>query len=245
MTFEPVRRESTREKVYGAIREAILDGRLKLGQRLTEISLAKDFGVSRAVIREALQQLAHDGLVEQNAYRGSHVVSLTPEQVDEIISTRILLESEAVRRAMDSITPADIRVLQDLTKRIQEASSDTDAVSELDLAFHEKIWELSGNNTLRKILLQITAPLFAMGSIMRHTRRGEKPGPKAVFRRSSHSAVVDALKSGNAAKAAEGIQKHIAENWQLIRQHIVEYLGSETPTGKTRKTESTRKRRTL
>jgi DNA-binding GntR family transcriptional regulator len=243
MKFEPVRRESTREKVYAAIREAVLDGRLRLGQRLTEISLAKDFGVSRAIIREALQQLAHDGLVEQNAYRGSNVVSLSPEQVDEIISTRILLESEAVRRAMASITPTEIRYLQNLMKQIQDASADADAVSELDLAFHEKIWELSGNATLRKILLQITAPLFAMGSIMRHTRRGTQ-GANASFRRSSHAEVVDALKARDEAKAVEAIQKHISENWELIRQHLAEYLDRANSTGKPRKAESTMKRRT-
>jgi DNA-binding GntR family transcriptional regulator len=228
MKFEPVRRESTREKVYGAIREAVLDGRLRLGQRLTEISLAKDFGVSRAVIREALQQLGHDGLIEQNAYRGSQVVNLTPEQVDEIISTRIVLESEAVRKALVTITTADIRHLEDLTKRIQDPKSDTDIVSELDLAFHEKIWELSGNSTLRKILLQITAPLFAMGSIMRHARRGVPQGTKIVFRRSSHTAVIEALKSGKEAKAVEAIQRHVAENWELIRKHLVDYLESDS-----------------
>ena len=242
MKFEPVRRESTREKVYSAIREAVLDGRLGLGQRLTEISLAKDFGVSRAVIREALQQLAHDGLVEQNAYRSSNVVNLSPEQVDEIISTRILLESEAVRRALTNITAAEIRYLQNLMKQIQDAASDAEAVSELDLAFHEKIWELSGNTTLRKILLQITAPLFAMGSIMRHTRRGGQ-GAKAVFRRSSHSDVVDALKIGDEAKAVEAIQKHIAENWQLIRQHVVEYLDTANATGKSQRGNSVTKRK--
>lgn len=229
MKFEPVRRESTREKVYGAIREAILDGRLRLGQRLTEISLAKDFGVSRAIIREALQQLAHDGLVEQNAYKGSSVVSLSPEQVDEIIATRILLESEAARKAVAAMTPADVRVLQDLTRKIQEAAPDSDSVSELDLAFHEKIWELSGNNTLRKILLQITAPLFAMGSIMRHARPDGKRSAKPAFSRSSHGAVVDAMKSGDEARAAEAIQRHIGENWQLIRKHVEEFLADGNP----------------
>ena len=185
--FKPVHRESTREKVHAAIREAILDGRLRLGQRLTEISLAKQFGVSRAVIREALQQLAHDGLVEQNAYRGSQVVSLSLEQADEILGTRLVLEAEAIRLAIRAMTPATHRYLQDLAARMD---NNLNVTSELDLAFHEKIWDLSGNATLRKILLQITAPLFAMGAIMRHGRRGAEAEKRAAFRRSSHASII-------------------------------------------------------
>jgi DNA-binding GntR family transcriptional regulator len=227
ITFEPIHRESTREKVHGAIRGAILDGRLQLGQRLTEISLAKDFGVSRAVVREALQQLAHDGLVEQNAYRGSSVVFLTPGQVDEIISTRVLLEAEAVRLAVKRITAADLAYLEKLTRQIHDAHTDPDATSELDLAFHEKLWEVSGNGTLQKILLQITAPLFAMGAIMRHAERTNRTQARKSIRRSSHSVLMDHIKSRDANKAAVAIREHIEANWTLIRSHLEEYLEAE------------------
>jgi DNA-binding GntR family transcriptional regulator len=236
MKFEPVRRESTREKVHSAIRGAILDGSLRIGQRLTEITLAKEFRVSRAVIREALQQLAHDGLVEHNAYRGSRVVHLSPEQVDEIIGTRILLESEAVRLAIGHMTEANHRYLAELMIRIQEAAGDPDTSSELDLAFHEKIWELSRNETLRKILLQITAPLFAMGAIMRHSEQARQNGKRPVFQRSSHAAVIEQLKSGKADKAVDAMRQHISENWDLIRKHLEEFLTiAEGPAKATRK----------
>lgn len=238
ITFEPVRRESTREKVHSAIRSAILDGKLRLGQRLTEISLAKDFGVSRAVVREALQQLAHDGLVEQNAYRGSSVVSLTPEEVDEIISTRVLLEAEAVRLAVKSITPADVSYLEKLTKQIHDARTDPDATSELDLAFHEKLWELSGNGTLQRVLLQITAPLFAMGSIMRHAERTNRTQPRTTIRRSSHAVLMDHIKSRDANKAAAAMREHIEANWKLIRSHVEEYLQEDGKPPQKRKTKA-------
>jgi len=67
--FAPVHREATREKVCAAIRDAIVTGKLEIGQRLPELQLTRDFRVSRAVIREALQQLAYEGLVEQNINR--------------------------------------------------------------------------------------------------------------------------------------------------------------------------------
>lgn len=228
MQFKPVHRESTREKVHAAIREAILDGQLRLGQRLTEISLAKQFGVSRAVIREALQQLAHDGLVEQNAYRGSQVVSLSLEQAEEILGTRLILEAEAIRLAIRSMTPASHRYLEDLAERMHD--SDPTLASELDLAFHEKIWDLSGNTTLRKILLQITAPLFAMGSIMRHGRRGAEAEKRAAFQRSSHAAIIRYLEAGDTERAIDAMRTHISENWTQIRKHMKDYLAGEHST---------------
>jgi DNA-binding GntR family transcriptional regulator len=224
MTFEPVQRESTRQKVHGAIRRAILDGRLKTGQRLTEIPLAKEFQVSRAVIREALQQLAHDGLVEQSAYKGSQVVHLSPEQVDEIIAARMLIEPELARLARRRVTEADKRYLIELSKRLNAASDDPDLYTELDLAFHEKIWELSGNETLRKILLQITAPLFAMGSIMR-TRLLRAGTGRSQFKRGGHSAVVEKICEGSPEEVTNTLREHIGENWKLTRQHLEEYLG--------------------
>lgn len=225
MTFEPVQRESTRQKVHGAIRRAILNGKLKTGQRLTEIPLAKEFQVSRAVIREALQQLAHDGLVEQSAYKGSQVVHLSPEQVDEIIAARMLIEPEVARLAKQRVTEADKRHLIELSKRLNAASDDPDLFAELDLAFHEKIWELSGNETLRKILLQITAPLFAMGSIMRYSRLLRGGSKRSQFRRGGHSAVVQKICEGSLEEVTNTLREHIGENWKLTRQHLEEYLG--------------------
>ncbi|MGH9839722.1 MAG: GntR family transcriptional regulator [Blastocatellia bacterium] len=92
--FSHVKQESTRDKVYQAIKDAILAGRLELGERITEPILASEFYVSRAVIRESLQRLAHEGLVEQNSYKGTRVVQLSPEQIDEHLSARLLLETE-------------------------------------------------------------------------------------------------------------------------------------------------------
>ncbi len=105
--FAEVKQESTRTKVYTALREAIISGKLRTGQKLTEIGLATTFKVSRSIIREALRELVRDGLVEQNAYKSTTVVRLTPEQVDEILTVRLLLESEAVRLAHARLTNDD------------------------------------------------------------------------------------------------------------------------------------------
>ena len=97
--FQAVKRESTKDKVYLLIREAIFLGKLKTGQRIAEVPLAEEFSVSRAIVREALQRLSHEGLVEHNSFKGARVIHLSPTQVDEIVHVRLLLESDAVRLA--------------------------------------------------------------------------------------------------------------------------------------------------
>ncbi|MPY87453.1 MAG: GntR family transcriptional regulator [Luteitalea sp.] len=165
--FAEVRQESTRAKVYAALRDAIVSGRLRTGQKLTEIELATAFNVSRAVIREALRELVRDGLVEQSAYKSTRVVRLTPAQVDEILGVRLLLEAEAVRLAHARLTPGERRELKGMVSKLTRASDDPQRQAALDLALHDRVWQLSGNVTLQNLLQQITAPLFAMGVIVR------------------------------------------------------------------------------
>ncbi|MBL8222365.1 MAG: GntR family transcriptional regulator, partial [Bryobacterales bacterium] len=142
--FEQIRKESTRDKVYQAIREAILAGRLPAGERISEIPLASEFQVSRAIVREALLQLAHDGLVEQNSYKGTHVILLTPEQVDEILGARLLIEPEAVRQANRRLTPAMRKELLALARELESLTAEPEQFAAKDLELHHRIWEASG-----------------------------------------------------------------------------------------------------
>jgi len=221
--FAPVKREPTRARVYAAIREAIFTGKLKTGQRLAEVPLASEFQVSRAVVREALQQLAHDGLVELNSYKGARVVSLSPAQVDEILGLRLLLEAEAIRLAVPRLTDADKTWLRHHAGQLREAVNDAQKFAALDLEFHERIWELSGNETLRKFLTQLAAPLFSMGIIVRHSRILASDGASVRFPRGDHSGLVETLCGGNVEEAVEAIRFHIAENWKLTRSFVEKF----------------------
>ena len=220
--FQTIRQESARHKVYVAIREAILSGRLRTGQRITELQLTRELNISRAIIREALQQLAHEGLVEQNAYKGTRVVCLSPDQVDELFSLRTLLEGEAIRQAKVHLQEGDREVLQAMLSRLEDATTDGDLYAKLDLALHSKIWELSRNRTLEKLLMQVTAPLFAMGGIV---RRASLPGIQRAH--ADHTVVVAALCEGTADEAAEAIRAHIAQNREQVRTNFKLFVESE------------------
>lgn len=233
-----MKQESTREKVYAIIREAIISGKLKTGQRITEIQLSDDFHVSRAIVREALQQLAHEGLVEQNSYKGTRVVQLSAEQVDEIISLRLLLEAEAVRQAKRRLTEADKRQLKAMVGKLESSRANPTLYRELDLGLHEKIWELSGNGTLGKLLTQVTVPLFAMATITSSTKFIRASQSRDDHQPSDHTTLVEKLCDGTSAEAVEAMQSHIERNWKNIRQFFAEFVKIEQagrPAAKTQK----------
>lgn len=235
--FSRVRQESTRDKVRAAIKEAILAGRLKTGERLTEILLSREFNVSRAVIREALQQLAHEGLVEQNSYKGTRVVQLSPQQIDEFLAARLLLEGEIVRQAQARLTDEDKKQLKAMARKLESVVNNPQLYAELDLALHERIWELSGNQTFGKLLTQITSPLFAMGTIMRYSTAVKDGHAKKLDRPSDHTRLIAAICDGTADEAVRAMREHITHNWKPTRQGVAELLdsGAEVKRGRRRK----------
>jgi DNA-binding GntR family transcriptional regulator len=216
--FVPVRREATRDKVCAAIREAIFSGRLSIGQRLPEAQLTRDFQVSRGVVREAIQQLAYEGLVEQTINCGAKVVDLSAEQVGEILHVRAVLESETVRLARGRMRPEDAVRLRELAREVETSRQDVQTFVRRDFAFHEAIWTLSGNQTLVRQLVLLTAPVFSMGTIARHSRLlGRGPVPVAG---SDHRRLARAITDGNDAEAEAAIREHIAHNWNRTRSAI-------------------------
>lgn len=224
--FAPVKRESTRHKVSSAIREAILQGRLKTGQRLTEVPLSRQFGVSRAVIREALQQLSLEGLLEQSPYQGARVIHLSPEEVEEIIRLRTMLETEAVRQAKAKITDEIAQELRTLGEEMKASVEDPSRYTSLDLAFHERLWELSGNKTLRKMLHQLVVPFFAMGTILRHSRMLQSPERAQSLRQGDHTPLINALCSGTAEDAVLEMQKHLDGTWRSTRSYLEQFYSA-------------------
>lgn len=218
-SFAPVKRESSREIVSASIREAILDGTLAVGQRLRELQLAGQFQVSRPVIREALQQLSYEGLVELNSFRGAQVIDLTPRQVDEMLGLRLILEAEAVRLAKPRLKDRDKHHLRTLADAMRAGSGGSQSTVQLDLELHETLWRLSGNETLAKHLILLTRPLFAFGVILRNSRRvTASAGVKHGI--GDHGTLVDRICNGTVKEAVEAIQGHIRENWDRTRAAV-------------------------
>jgi DNA-binding GntR family transcriptional regulator len=218
--FAPVRREATREKVCAAIRDAIITGKLDIGQRLPELQLTKEFRVSRAVIREALQQLAYEGLVDQTINRGAQVVDVTPEQLDEILQLRVILETSAVRMARKRMQTEDAATILRLADNVEGARTEIEKFVQADLAFHRGIWRCSGNQTLQKHLTLLTAPVFSLGIIMRHSRVIPNPSGGIAIPGADHLHLARAIVHGTLEEAVNAITNHITENWDRTRAAV-------------------------
>ena len=144
------------------LRESIIAGKYRPGDRLNETLLARQFNVSRIPVREALMQLQEQGLVMNHPRRGMFVNSLTEEDTQMINSVRIVLEAEALKLCRARLTTAISAHLNRLVERMEKwhAGSQLDAAA-LDLEFHRTVWMYSGNGYLEKTLKALLPVLFA------------------------------------------------------------------------------------
>ncbi len=188
---------------YSLILEAIDVGVYKPGDRLVESELAERFGVSRTPIREALQRLETQSLLERDG-RSLIVASLDHNQMAELYVVRRELEGLAARLAAKHATEEEIRVLRDMVVADNELIGDPVALSRANRRFHEQIHLASHNRYLvqqldlvhRTMALMATTSLAAEG-------RGE-------IAQSEHKGIVDAIAARDEDAAAKALQDHIS-----------------------------------
>jgi DNA-binding GntR family transcriptional regulator len=149
------------------LREDILSGKYKPGDRLNESSIAREFGISRIPVREALFELRESGLVMSHERRGMFVTSLSEEEVEKINSVRIVLETEALTLAQARMTPEIAAKLLELVIRMESTDNSLSEAAALDLAFHRAIWAAAGNDYLEKVLDPLATVLFAQYTLER------------------------------------------------------------------------------
>lgn len=149
-TLLPISMTTLGETVTEKIRIAIITGELKPGERLAEPVLAARLGVSRSPVREALVRLESEGLVEKENNHGFFVWELTENDVDEILSVRVMFESYAAELILDRLTDEHLKNLERIFEIQSEAVEKNDhlALTREDRRFHDYLIELTGNKRL-------------------------------------------------------------------------------------------------
>lgn len=203
--FNPLRRVTLREQVLESLRERILDGSLPPGTRLAEVEVSDNLGVSRGTVREALRTLQQSGLVESDGAVGLQVRKLNAQQITELYEVRYALEGAAVERVL-SAPDADARVdqLEDaLPPNLPAGSLSRGRALALDLAFHERLLELSGNETLTTIWRQLKEVMVVavLGDALNANEH--------LMKRDYHQPVVDAMRSGSVEVAQAVLREHM------------------------------------
>lgn len=204
--FGKLRQRSLRELVNHSIRDAILKGNLRPGERIVESRVAKSMGVSQAPVREAIRELEQAGLLVSYPNRGAYVRELTPKDVREIYSLRAVLERFAVEQAVPLFGDEDYKRLDTLVgEMIHHAEAeDTEAFVEADFAFHAYICEKSGHALLLKTWEGISPWNWTFISAL----WDERPIIELAKR---HVDLIDAIKTSNPTEAGDVMYRHIMD----------------------------------
>lgn len=151
--LSPVESISRRDGVMREIRRAIVTGSLRPGEKLTENWLATSLNVSRPTTREALAQLAQEGLLIQEPYRGLRVADLKPEAIMDIARTRVALDMLAVKDILADRTGGRLEQVHAAWRDYDRLAMNADPLEahESHIAFHRRLWEASGNGFLIKL----------------------------------------------------------------------------------------------
>lgn len=151
-----------RDIVFKSLREAIITGDLKPGERLMEIKLANEMGVSRTPVREAIRKLELEGLVIVTSRKGAEVAPINEKDLKEVLEIRKALESLSVTLACKNVTKDNLKKLKEINATISKAvkNSDIDTITKCDVEFHEEIYKLTNNDRLVVMLHQLKEHIF-------------------------------------------------------------------------------------
>ena len=193
---------TTVDTVATALRTALHRGRWAPGTALRQEDLAAEFGVSRIPIREALTRLQAEGLIVVEANRGAFVPILTPAEVTEIFDLRVLLETDAVRRAVPRHTPRSLRQLEALQRDL-DAEDDPAQWLAGDTAFHAALY---GPSERRRTLEAIAA---LRAAVARFYLAYLSPSTRRDGWNAEHQALIAAAAAGDADRAAAVVTQHL------------------------------------
>lgn len=151
-----------RDVVFKTIRKAILTGELMPGERLMELHLADQLGVSRTPIREAIRQLELEGLVVMIPRKGAHVAPMSEKGMLEVLEVRLALDELAVSLACERITEDEIVNLNQARIDFENAvfKKNHDSIASADVAFHDVIFQSTRNPRLGQLVTNLSEQMY-------------------------------------------------------------------------------------
>ncbi len=202
-TFSSVQSSSLVEKAHRAIHQAILNGDLKPGSQLLEAAVAREMGISRGPVREALRLLERGGLVVHQPNKGYRVARFTPDDLIVLASIRLALESLALHRAIENpgTGPRLRAVLGEMMKA--QKKGDRARVVGLDRQFHEAVVDMSGQARLLAVWLSLRDQIELAVAEVSHTYASMSG------RTASHVPLVEAIEQVDLNTALEALEAHI------------------------------------
>jgi DNA-binding GntR family transcriptional regulator len=201
-------RQTAQDHVLASMREQILSGALPPGTRLRQEKLAERFGTSRIPVREALRALEYEGLVRSSPYRGFTVTELDADDIEEVYDLRVVLEGHAVRLAVPLMTDEDLRDLEELYA-VMVAAEPGEAQLDARERFYTRLYSMSGRPRLVGLIARLRQ------EVARSLR-----WPTLQHAPDHHEAFFEAIRAGDAERAASQLASHYRRVAILIRRYL-------------------------
>ena len=207
------------------IKQAIVDGRLEPGQRLTEERLARELGISRTPVREALKVLQSEGLVDAAPNRSATVRAYEPGDLDDMYRLRALLEGHAARRAADRLTAEQLLALRSSCERFGAMSVEDDLreVVRENFVFHNTILEAAGSARLAEMVRQVVELPLVYRSYVWYSPEQTR------ISQHYHRQITRALERRDAERAELVMTEHVLEARDVLVAHFADGGRSEPP----------------
>ena len=210
-------RKSFMEIVYDSLKKSILHGRLEGGVRLKEEPIARQFGISRTPVREALYKLQQEDLIYRLPKGGFAVRKFTKKDVEEIFGIRNALESYAAYLATLNITKDEIQMLE---KKIEESekalnNGDDGKVVRLNTEFHDLLYNSCKSKKLIEMIGHFRDHFYRYRSALLHTKGGLRSSID------SHRKMLEAMKKKNPRLVETLVRKHLKMGKEIILKEII------------------------
>lgn len=211
-----------RQTIYQTLRKEIASGTLRAGETLKEVALSERFSVSRTPVRDALQRLTEENLLERTQ-RGLEVKGVDPETVVQVYDMRILLEEEAAGRAAERHTISEVLQLEALLARDRQLENPDDStMMRTNLEFHETIWKATHMPVLIDLLNNLSSHLI-------HTPRSTL-GEGDRWQRSldQHEQLIKAIQTRDVELARQTARQHFEEARAIRLEILRDVVASQT-----------------
>lgn len=205
-----------RDVVFHTLREAILKGDLKPGERLMELQLADKLGVSRTPIREAIRMLEQEGLAVTMPRKGAEVAKMTLKDMEDVLEIREALDELAVKIACEKISQEQLKHLTEVKEEfeISTRTGDVKKIAEADVSFHDAIYEATGNSKLVAMLNNLREQVY------RYRVEYIKDPKNYPILIAEHEAIVEGLKNHDKTAAMLAMQEHVKNQAVAVKDVI-------------------------
>jgi GntR family transcriptional repressor for pyruvate dehydrogenase complex len=230
--FERLSRRPVSEEVAERIQELVFSGRLKPGDRLpSEIELARQLGVSRFIVREALRTLEQLGVIEvKRGYKGGGYITQSDLQVlnqrlrtvlrfegismEQLFEARLIYEPEVARLAALRATTEDVELLEQVVREQRTQTGHARFAHPTNLAFH-RLMARATRNPLLEAMIEVILDLVSEQVIEQRLPRG---GSQKILAR--HEQLCEAIRAGDPTRAAETMRDHVLEVWRMLSRTL-------------------------